>query len=210
MRPNFRNGADLESRHAGKREIKVARARNGFILTIALLAAACGGGGATSAPTRVPATAVTQPSTNASPAAGGLPTGEQLCALLTANDFATVNLTADDQPEVNSDAPGNAYCTYKGGVSGGEGGLELDAFVDASDSDAQGTFDTASGDTGASTELALPGADQAVWDSEDQPNVIVVRKGAFTFVIGVPPSDGSATQLSTLASVVLQRAASYT
>jgi hypothetical protein len=153
---------------------------------------------------------MTQPSSNASSAAGGLPSGEQLCALLTANDFATVNLTADDQPEFNTDGPGNAYCTYKGGVSGAEGGLELDAFVDASESDARSTFETASGDTGASTELALPGADQAAWDSEDQPNVIVVRNGAFTFVLAVPPSDGSATQLSRLASVVLQRAADYT
>jgi hypothetical protein len=195
----------------------LARRRHGRIIAIALLVAACGGGGATTLPvgtvvhgTRAPATAVTQPTSNATTAAGGLPTGDQLCTLLTGNDFATVNLTADDQPTVNSDGPGNAYCTYKGGTSGANGGLELDAFVDASDSDAQGTFDTASGDTGASTELALPGADQAVWDSENQPNVIVVRKGAFTFVLSVPPSHGSATQLSTLASVVLQRAADYT
>jgi hypothetical protein len=180
------------------------------MLTIALLVAACGGGGATSAPTRAPATAVTQPSSNASAGGGGLPTGEQLCALLTANDFATLNLTADDQPTVNSDEPGTAYCSYKGGTSGAQGGLELDAFANASDSDAQATYETASDEAGASSEVALPGADQAAWDSEDQPSVIVVRKGALTFVISVPPSDASATQLSTLASVVLLRAGDYT
>ncbi len=190
-------------------------ARNGLVLTIALLAAACGGGGATTAPTRAPVptsapqTAVTQPSSNASPAAGGLPTGEQLCSLLTGNDFATVNLTADDQPAVASDEPGTAYCSYKGGTSGAQGGLELDAFVGASDSDAQATYETASEEAGATTDVALPGADEAAWTSDDQPAAIVVRKGGFTFVISVPPSDGSATQLSTLASVVLLRAGDY-
>jgi len=111
------------------------------------------------------------------------------------------------QPQVNSDGPGSAYCTFTA-TSGAQGGLEFDAFVDASESDAQGTFETASGDAGATEEVALPVADQAAMDSSDSPGVLVVRKGNLTFVISVPPSDASQAQLATLAALVLTRATS--
>jgi len=126
--------------------------------------------------------------------------------LLTPNDWTAAGLTGAGQPTVNSDGPGSAYCSYTAS-SGAEGGLELDAFVDANDSDAQATFDTAAGEAGATEEIALPGADQAFMDSQDSPGVLVVRKGNLTFVIGLPPSDNSQAQAATLAALVLSRAA---
>jgi len=124
---------------------------------------------------------------------------------LTADDWTQAGLSGAGQPTVNSDGAGSAYCSYTA-TSGAQGGLELDAFVDASESDAKGTCQTAAGDSGASEEVALPTADQAQMDSQDSPSVLVVRKGNLTFVIGLPASDNSQAQAATLAALVLSRA----
>jgi hypothetical protein len=142
------------------------------------------------------------------PAAGVLPSGDQLCALLTAADLTAAGVTGATQPTVTSDGPGSAYCSFTA-ASGGQGGIEFDAFVDATASDAAATTETAAGDAGAGEEIALPGVDQAFLDSQDTPGVLVARKGRLTIVIGVPPSDTSQAALATLAALVIGRSADF-
>jgi hypothetical protein len=184
-------------------------ARLALTAFISVLVLACGGGASpTLAPaTPAPATPVQSLAANGTPAAGELPTGDQLCSLLTPDDWATAGLTRPGLPQVNSDGPGSAYCSFSAG-SGAQGGLEFDAFVDATSADAQATTETATGEAGATQEIALPGVDEAFMDSEATPSVLVARKGRLTLVISVPPSDSSQAQLATLAALVVSRSAS--
>ena len=187
------------------------------ILSLALAAfvAACGGGSPASvrpSPASVPSISLPSLAVPSQPAgSGSQPSAAQLCGLLTASDWASVQLTqASSQPTINSDAPGNAYCTYTA-TSGASGGLELDAFVDNTSSDAEGTYNTILSETPGGQPAVLPGTDAALIN----PNVdgkygaIVVRNGRFTYTISLPTSAGAQTQLETLAALVLTRAQQY-
>jgi len=172
-----------------------------------------GGGGATNRPTVTAAASLAIPSGAASQAAGSAANtaAQQLCGLLTANDWATVNLSqATNQPTINSDGPNDAYCVYNG-KSGATGGLEFDAFVDQSASDATDTFTTMSGELPGAQSVDLPGVDAALInpDVDGTYGVIIVRDGRFSYSISLPTSSGAQTQLETLASLVLTRAQQY-
>ena len=114
------------------------------------------------------------------------------------------------QPTINSDGPGSAYCTWTD-LSGAQGGLEFDAFVDATPSDAEDTYNTAAALMSAGQPLDLPGADSALIN----PNIngthgaLLARSGRFTYSISVPASAGSQVQLVTLGGLVLSRSKQY-
>jgi len=149
---------------------------------------------------------VSQPAGSAANAAA-----QQLCGLLTANDWATVNLSqATNQPSINSDGPNDAYCVYNG-KSGATGGLEFDAFIDQSTNDATGTFNTMAGELPGGQSVDLPGVDAALINPnvDGTYGVIIVRNGRFSYSISLPTSSGAQTQLETLASLVLTRAQQY-
>ena len=176
-----------------------------LLVVLALLAAACGGGGTT--PTVGPGVTSPPVNTNAPvPASGGLPSGEQLCGLLTADDWGEFGYVTAASPTVNSDGPGSAYCVYAG-QSGASGGLELDAFVDATAEDAQGTFETMTGEGPQMLPVDLAEADAALISTGGDYATIAVRTGRFTFGISVPASDEAELQLKTLASSVISRTA---
>jgi hypothetical protein len=181
-----------------------------FALALPLLVAACSGGPASS-PTPAAPTPTAAPSGAPSvPASGGLPSANDLCALLTPLDWSQFQFSNATQPRVNSDAPGDAYCVYAG-QSGSSGGLELDSFVSASVADAQGTFNTMAGDMAGAETVDLPGADEALIS----PNIdgtfgaIAVRAGRFAYTISLPTSDSARVQLETLARLVISRAQAY-
>ena len=179
-----------------------------LVLTFAV---ACGGGtGSTPAP-RASATGSAQPATTtptSAPASvsAALPSGEQLCALLASSEWGQFNYVTAAQPEIESDGPGSAYCTYAG-ESGAEGGLELDAFVAETVSDAEATFDLMSTEQGGQV-ITLPGADEA-WIHpaiDDEFGAISVRVGRFSYSISLPTGEQAEAQLLALAGIVLARA----
>jgi hypothetical protein len=191
-----------------------------ILMTVLALVAACGGGSVTtqapraSATGTVPSPAPTTPSTTtpasapATVSGGGLPSGESLCALLTSADWGQFNYVTAAQPEIESDSPGSAYCTYAGD-SGASGGLEFDAFAHETVEDAEETFDLISGGTdGDGKTVTIPGADEVFIDSsiDDTFGAIVVRTGRFTYTVTVPDGDQAETQLLALAAIVLTRA----
>ena len=176
-----------------------------LFVVILLLTAACGGGGTT--PTIGPGVTSPPVSTNA-PAPGGLPTGAELCGLLTADDWNEFGYVVAASPGINSDGPGNAYCVYAG-ESGATGGLELDAFVDATAEDAQATLETITGEGPELQPVDVADADVALIGTGGDYAVIAVRRGSFTFTIALPAGDEAETQLKTLASSVISRSAAY-
>lgn len=184
------------------------------LVTAIVLVACSGGSGTTPQPTLPAIRSIALPSLVVSSAAAGsgsLPSGQQLCALLTANDWAQVNLSqASAAPTINSDGPGSAYCTYSG-TAGASGGLEFDAFAEQVPSDAQDTFNTMSGELPGGQPATLPGADAALINAnvDGTYGVIIVRNGRFTYSIALPASNASDTQLQTLAALVLTRAQQY-
>jgi hypothetical protein len=174
---------------------------------IVALVAACGGGTATNGPGAT--------TTATGPGGGGQPTGAavtdltKLCDLLGPGDFATVGIAGAAAPTMNTDGPGSAYCVYAG-ESAATGGIEFDVFVDE---DAEGVFDTivdgTSGDLGSVT---IPGVDAAVGTDgvagrADGYGTVVVRKGPLVFTIAAPGGPGTTLKLSTLAGIVIARAA---
>jgi hypothetical protein len=181
---------------------------------VAIVAACSGGGSATTRPTlpAVPSVAVPSVSTSLQPAgSGALPAAAELCSLLTANDWATVQLSqAAAQPTINSDGPGSAYCTYTA-AAGASGGLEFDAFVDNTAADADGTYNTIVGETPGGQPGDLPGADAVLinTDVDGKYGAIIVRNGRFIYSISLPTSNGAQTQLETLAALILARAQQY-
>jgi len=174
---------------------------------IIALVAACGGGTATNGPGATTAGTV--------PVAGALATGApvtdltKLCDLLGPADFAALGIGGVGAPTVNSDGPGSAYCVYAG-ESAAKGGVEFDVFVDE---DAAGVFDTIVAETsGDLTPAIIPGVDEAlgsdgVAGQADGYGTVVVRKGPLVFTIAAPGGPGTALKLSTLAGLVIARAA---
>lgn len=167
--------------------------------------AACGGGTAPTATSRAPTSAPSQAASSGAPATsvpGGLPTAAELCALLTAQDWGTFNYVTAAQPDVQSDAPGSAICTYANG-------LFLEAYVDETPADAEETFQTIVDNApfNGNTSVAIPGTDEVQYDEEISPGKagIAVRTGRVSFTIGLPAGDAAQAQLTALAAIVLQR-----
>jgi hypothetical protein len=129
--------------------------------------------------------------------------------MLTDSDWSDVHLQADKQPTINSDGPGTAYCTWTE-MSGAQGGLELDAFVDPSTSVAEDTYSTAA-DVMSGQPVVLPGVDSALIN----PNIngtygaLIARTGRFTFSLSLPASATSQAALESLALLVLARGHQY-
>lgn len=179
------------------------------LLLILITVAACGGGSnptaTVSRPTIGPTAGATSAPVTSLP--GGLPTAAQLCGLLTAADWGTFNYVTAAQPDVASDAPGTATCTYANG-------LFLETYVDETPGAAEETFETilenAPFDGAAS--IAIPGADEVQLDNEIAAGDagIAVRAGRVSFTIGLPAGEAAQTQLTTLAALVLSRVATLT
>ena len=135
--------------------------------------------------------------------------GETLCGLLGPGDFAAVGLVGAGVPTLNGDGTTEAYCVYAG-KSSGTGGIEFDAFAGTT-ADAPGTYQTVVGEGRGGQDAAslLPGADAAAINlaSDGGSAVIAVRAGKLVFAIGFPASDRAKSQLTTLAQLVLERAA---
>lgn len=169
--------------------------RTAILILSAILLSACGG--------------ASTPTPTVAPTAGGPASPADLCALLGTADWAANGYPAAAQPTINSDGPGSAYCTYTGAAGAG-GGLELDAFVDATTDDASGTFDTITGEMSGGQPTTLTGADQVLINPavDGSYGAIIVRAGRFTFTISLPTGTQAQTQLTTLATIVLSRASS--
>lgn len=198
----------------------------GSILGIALctILAACSGSGATPRPSlpavpsiaipsvSIPSIAIPSGASASQPAGSGASSSaQQLCALLTANDWAAVQLSqAAAQPVINSDSPTDAYCVYSG-ASGATGGLEFDAFIDDTAQDAQATYNTVAGEMPGGQPVTLPGTDAALINpnADGTYGAIVVRNGRFTYTISLPTSNAAQTQLETLAALVVTRAQQF-
>ena len=173
------------------------------LLTLTLLAAACGGGAATA--TRTPAPPSSRPTAAAptavpSTAAGGA--AEQLC-FLTAADWQQFNYVTGANPDVTSDESVDANCQYASG-------LFLEVYTEASDADAQETYQTVLENAPFDgQDVTLPGADEAQFDSEVDPGHagIAVRAGKLVFTISGLSRDTAQAELTTLAGLVLSRSA---
>lgn len=141
---------------------------------------------------------------------GGLPSSADLCALLGTADWAALGYSAAAQPAISSDGPGSAYCTYTG-TAGAAGGLELDAFVDATAQDAMGTFETITGEMSGGQSATLPSADQVLINPAvgGTYGAIIARAGRFTFTISLPTGAQAQSQLLALAAIVLARAQAW-
>ena len=175
-----------------------------FFGLLALIAAACGGGGPRATATPVPATQA--PVTTSAP--GELPSAQELCGLLTTEDWSQFGYVTAASPEINSDGPGTAYCVYAG-TSGATGGLEFDAFVAAAEDEAQGTYDTIISGGPEMTPLDAANADSVAISTEGEYAVIVARTGRFTFSISLPTGDDAENELMTLANTVVTRSEAY-
>ena len=176
-------------------------------LALAATLAACGGGN----------TAPSQPGGSTSgpdSGNGGLPTGvpvtdeSKLCDLLGPGDFQAAGIEGTSAPTVNSDEPGAAYCLYTGAPAG-QGGVELDVFVD---DDPAGTYDTILSETSSVADTEIAGADAAasgdgIAGAADQPASVVVRKGKLVFTIAAPGGPNNSVILEQLAALVLARGA---
>jgi hypothetical protein len=177
-----------------------------------LMVGACGGGpsaGQTGSP-RSAGTPGTTPAGGGGASPGsGQATADELCALLTADDWGEFNYVTAAEPEVNEEDPGSATCVYAG-ESGARGGLELDAYQHATPAEAEETFDTIAESMPDATDAALPGADESLiqLDIPGSFAAIVVRSGRFTYTIALPAGDEAETQLNTLAATVLARSQS--
>ena len=173
-----------------------------FVLVVAT---ACGGG---TSPSPVPTTAAASQAVTGTHAPGGLPAAEELCGLLSAEDWGQFGYVTAATPTINTDGPGTAYCVYAG-TSGGTGGLEFDAFVDTSLEDAVATQETILGEGPDMEPIELAGADAAFISSDGDVAGIVVRIGRFTFTIALPDGEEADTQLTTLANRVIDQSAFY-
>lgn len=175
-----------------------------------LVVAACGGGASPTATSRTPTSGPTLAAASDPPATtgpGGLPTAADLCALLTAEDWGTFNYVTAAQPDVESDGPGSAICTYANG-------LFLETYVDETPEDAEDTFQTIVDNApfDGNMSVAIPGTDEVQFDEEVSAGRagVAVRTGRVSFTIGLPAGEAAQTQLTALAAIVLQRVSSIT
>jgi hypothetical protein len=168
-------------------------------------------GGAT--PAAPAAKTATPPTTATSPAAAaGGQTGStvssaaDLADALGPGDFVAVGLNGADTGSVNNNEAGSVYVVYAG-RSSATGGIEFDAFLSATTSDAEATYATAAG----MGKKDVPAADDAAMrldnpiDSGGTYATIAVRKGLLVFDIGIPGNASAEAQLTALALLVLQR-----
>lgn len=166
------------------------------VLMLPLALVACGGKAATPspAPTATPS---------------GLPSADQLCQLLTIDDWTAAGLSGATAPKVDDDGPGtgSAYCTY-GGLSGATGGLELDVFVDQTLLGAQTTFATIAQSLPPSQPPNVSGIDDGLLNTNIDPGfgAILVRAGKLVVTITLPTSPQAGDQLTSLTQTVLSRA----
>ncbi|HUP83902.1 MAG TPA: hypothetical protein VM284_06915 [Candidatus Limnocylindria bacterium] len=172
-----------------------------LILPFALIAC---GGGSKATPTATPAA-----SGLFSP--GVVPTAEQLCALLTVDDWAGAGLANAEEPFIDDDGPGtgSAYCVYNG-ASGATGGLELDVFVGPTLEDAQLIYAQILESIPTPTTPSMSGVDEAAINTNIEPGfgAILVRAGVLVVTITLPNTGATADQLTRLTSLVLSRARS--
>ena len=187
----------------------VSRGGRRTVVTVAVLAmvvAACSGGGATGA--------------DGGKVEGGGPTGApvaaggDLCKLLGPGDFAAAGVSGAGGPSENNSPP-SYFCVYKG-KSSATGGIEFDGFVSDTAADAHQTFVDLFGefDPSDDTSVSITGADEASLSlppsGSSDPALIGVRKGTLAFGIGVgiPPADAAKTgeALKKLAALVVARA----
>lgn len=152
-----------------------------------------------------------------SPAASGLfspgvvPTSDQLCKLLTVDDWKAAGLTAARAPSIDDDGPGtgSAYCTY-GASSGATGGLELDVFVGPTIDEAKTTFATIAQSLPPSSPPTMSGIDDGLINTDIDPGfgAILIRAGKLVVTITLPTSASAGAQLTSLTQTVLSRALS--
>lgn len=169
-----------------------------LLLICVPLLTACGGGTAKS-PTPAPSGLFSP----------GVPTMEQLCALLTPADWTAAGLQDAGPPEMDEDGPGtgSAYCVYNG-LPGAMGGLELDVFVAPTLGDAQLTYGQILQSIPDPTAPNLSGVDEAAINTNIEPGfgAILVRAGKLVLTITLPTTPAANDQLVSLASLVLSRA----
>lgn len=181
----------------------------GLMCVLAILVSACSVGSPTSPGA---STAIVLAPTTSAPlgSQGPLPAADELCTLLTPTDWVSAGLQGAAQPLADTDGPGTAYCTYTT-QAGADGGLELDAFVDNTVVDAQGTFQTITDEGGGGQPATLPGADAVVINSNADGTYgwIAVRNGRFSYTISLPKSTQSQAELMALAAIVLARGHAY-
>jgi hypothetical protein len=170
-----------------------------LLLMCVPLLVACGGGAATS-PTPLPSSLFSP---------GVVPTMEQLCALLTPDDWTAAGLEDAGPPDMDDDGPdsGSAYCVYNG-LMGAMGGLELDVFVEPTIGDAQLTYAQIRESIPNPSVPNLSGVDEAVIDTNIEPGfgAIVVRAGRLVATITLPASAAANDQMVSLMNLVLGRA----
>ncbi|MEP7378689.1 MAG: hypothetical protein ABI725_03910 [Chloroflexota bacterium] len=157
------------------------------------------------------------PAKSPTPAASGLfspdvvPTSDQLCKLLTVDDWTAAGLTGARAPSIDDDGPGtgSAYCTY-GSSSGATGGLELDVFVGPTFDDARTTYATIAQSLPPSDPPTMSGIDAGLINANIEPGfgAILVRAGKLVVTISLPTSASAGDQLTNLTQTVLARALS--
>jgi hypothetical protein len=168
-------------------------------LSLALLAAACGGG---AAPTRTPTPATLRPAT----AAPTTTSADAALCVLTAQDWQQFNYVTTANPNVAPDQPeGTAICQYASN-------LFLEMYTHDNEADAAATLETIRQEApfDGDQTVTLPGADVARYDADvgDNHAGIVVQAGKLTFVIYGLARDSSQAELTTLAGLVLTRSQS--
>ncbi len=138
-----------------------------------------------------------------------------LADLLGPGDFAAAGVPGAGTPTVNAPEAGSVYVVYAG-KSGATGGIEFDAYAGDTAVGAGDVFAPMSGpllDFEGSGKAAFPEADDAKLRTDNPIDGggewagIAIQKGRLVFLITIPASDAAASQLVTLAKLVLARAA---
>jgi hypothetical protein len=141
--------------------------------------------------------------------------GAAMC-VLSADDFKAAGITNASKPTANiSDGGAGVYCVYAG-KSSATGGIELDVFHPAGDTDADvlEAERNAIGEGGATKlePVKLAGADSARWTGTAKSGgpefaALVVRRAKLVFVIGIPAHKDAQARLLKLGALVLNRLA---
>jgi hypothetical protein len=173
-----------------------------FLLALPLVLAACAAGAAQSPVPTPPPSSLFSPDV--------VPTKEQLCALLTPDDWTAAGLAGARPPDMDDDGPGtgSAYCVYND-QPGALGGLELDVFVGSTLGDAQLTYAQIHESIPNPTTPDMSGIDEAAIDTNIEPGfgAILVRAGRLVVTITLPTTPAARDQLISLTNLVLNRAA---
>ena len=169
--------------------------RAALLFMLPLVLVACGGKAGSPSPAPTPVSSA--------------PTSDQLCQLLTVDDWTAAGLTGAEAPQIDDDGPGtgSAYCTY-GGRSGATGGLELDVFVEQTVNDAQTTYATIAQSLPRSSAPNISGIDEGLINTNIDPGfgAILVRAGKLVVTITLPTTAQAGDQLTSLTQTVLSRA----